>query len=244
MHVHPKRLPKLSTTKVGTRLSPQHGCPMSPAFAHRTKTIQPALLTAQMNDMPLDLSQSDLQARRGRTRTHIQSYAPWFGLCVHTTRIHPLQCHTSLCSRPIMHICMHMHMHMHVHMHMHMHPLCCPAVLVVRGGQEARPDQATSREARPEPAGSLSLSLSPKPIPSFPLASPDPSRHLSPPHVVCAAGGSPPSDQVARRLLRAGVRRRRNLAVVTRSQVRRGHDRRRRGTGVWGRFAAVYLRVL
>eukprot|EP00964_Phaeocystis_antarctica_P018341 scaffold10131_cov61-Phaeocystis_antarctica.AAC.2 len=26
--------------------------------------------------MPLDLSQSDLQARRGRNRTHIQSYAP------------------------------------------------------------------------------------------------------------------------------------------------------------------------
>ena len=124
MHVHPKRLPKLSTTKVGTRLSPQHGCPMSPAFAHRTKTIQPALLTAQMNDMPLDLSQSDLQARRGRTRTHIQSHAPWFGLCVHTTRIHPLQCHTSLCSRPIMHICMHMHMHMHMHTtctHAHAH---------------------------------------------------------------------------------------------------------------------------
>ena len=39
MHVHPKRLPKLSTTKVGTRHSPQHGCPMSPAFTHRTQTI-------------------------------------------------------------------------------------------------------------------------------------------------------------------------------------------------------------
>ena len=49
------------------RPSPQHGCPMSPAFTHRIQTIQPALLTAQMNDMPLDLSQSDLQARRGRT---------------------------------------------------------------------------------------------------------------------------------------------------------------------------------
>ena len=51
------------------RPSPQHGCPMSPAFTHRIQTIQPALLTAQMNDMPLDLSQS-FQARRGRTRTH------------------------------------------------------------------------------------------------------------------------------------------------------------------------------
>ena len=43
--------------------------PMRPAFTHRIQTIQPALLIAQMNDMPLDLSQSDLQARRGRTRT-------------------------------------------------------------------------------------------------------------------------------------------------------------------------------
>ena len=43
--------------------------PMRPAFTHRIQTIQPALLSAQMNDMPLDLSQSDLQARRGRTRT-------------------------------------------------------------------------------------------------------------------------------------------------------------------------------
>ena len=51
------------------RPSPQHGCPMSPAFTHRIQTIQPALLTAQMNDMPLDLSQSNLQARRGRTRS-------------------------------------------------------------------------------------------------------------------------------------------------------------------------------
>ena len=55
------------------------------------------------------------------------------------------------------------------------------------------------------------------------------------PHIVCATGDSPPSDQVAHRLLRAKVRRRRNLAVVARSQVRRGHDRR---------LAAVYLRVL
>ena len=43
--------------------------PMRPAFTHRIQPIQPALLIAQMNDMPLDLSQSDLQARRGRTRT-------------------------------------------------------------------------------------------------------------------------------------------------------------------------------
>ena len=44
--------------------------PMRPAFTHVvSQTIQPALLIAQMNDMPLDLSQSDLQARRGRTRT-------------------------------------------------------------------------------------------------------------------------------------------------------------------------------
>ena len=42
-------------------------CATSPAFTH-PQTIQPPLLTAQMNDMPLDLSQSDLQARRGRTR--------------------------------------------------------------------------------------------------------------------------------------------------------------------------------
>ena len=55
------------------------------------------------------------------------------------------------------------------------------------------------------------------------------------PHIVCATGDSPPSDQVAHRLLRAKVRRRCNLAVVARSQVRRGHARR---------FSAVYLRVL
>ena len=45
-----------------------------------------------------------------------------------------------------------------------------------------------------------------------------------------------PSAQVARRPLCAGVRQRRSLAVVTRSQVRRGHDRR---FGVRGRFAGV-----
>ena len=45
-------------------------------------------------------------------------------------------------------------------------------------------------------------------------------------------------------LVRAGVRQRRNLAVATRSQVRRGHDRRRRGFGVRRRFATVYLQVL
>eukprot|EP00964_Phaeocystis_antarctica_P151300 scaffold118873_cov60-Phaeocystis_antarctica.AAC.2 len=116
------------------------------------------------------------------------------------------------------------------------HILCCLAVLVVRGGREARPDQAASREASPEPAASPTPKSRPARV-SF-LA---PSSLSLSPHVVCAAGDSPPFDQVARRLLRAGVRRRRNLAVVTRSQVRRGHDRR---LGVRGRFAAVYLRVL
>ena len=45
------------------RPSPQHGCPMSPAFTHRIQTIQPALLTAQMNDMPLDLALSVSQVQ-------------------------------------------------------------------------------------------------------------------------------------------------------------------------------------
>eukprot|EP00964_Phaeocystis_antarctica_P026482 scaffold14926_cov60-Phaeocystis_antarctica.AAC.1 len=42
--------------------------------------------------------------------------------------------------------------------------LWCVAVLVVRGGREARPEQAASREARPKPAGSLSRTeVSPHP---------------------------------------------------------------------------------
>ena len=51
---------------------------LRPAFATTTAALlttvprlQPALVTTQMNDMPLDLSQSDLQARRGQTRTHV-----------------------------------------------------------------------------------------------------------------------------------------------------------------------------
>eukprot|EP00964_Phaeocystis_antarctica_P060776 scaffold36267_cov58-Phaeocystis_antarctica.AAC.1 len=65
--------------------------------------------------------------------------------------------------------------------------LCCLAVRVVRGGRKARPDQAASREARPEPAGPLShrsLSL-PEPLPWRP---PHPSlsshRMLSAPQVI------------------------------------------------------------
>eukprot|EP00964_Phaeocystis_antarctica_P154984 scaffold123936_cov69-Phaeocystis_antarctica.AAC.1 len=57
--------------------------------------------------------------------------------------------------------------------------------------------------------------------------------------MICAAGDSPPSDQVARRLLRADVRRCRNLAVVTCSRVQRGHDRRRRRFGVGESVAGV-----
>eukprot|EP00964_Phaeocystis_antarctica_P073150 scaffold44848_cov66-Phaeocystis_antarctica.AAC.11 len=68
--------------------------------------------------------------------------------------------------------------------------LCCLAVRVVRGGREARPDQAASR-ARPEPAGPLSLTeVSPSPS-LFPGAL------LSPLCPVTACGlrrsGSPPS---------------------------------------------------
>ena len=69
-------------------------------------------------------------------------------------------------------------------------------------------------EVSPHPHSSINL--------RFPWRPPDLSRYLSQCVCLCAAGGSPPSAQVARRLLRAGVRRCRNLAVVTRSQVRRG----------------------
>eukprot|EP00964_Phaeocystis_antarctica_P043693 scaffold25073_cov65-Phaeocystis_antarctica.AAC.1 len=60
--------------------------------------------------------------------------------------------------------------------------------------------------------------------------------------MICAAGDPPPSDQVARRLLRAEVRRCRILAVVTRSRVQRGHDRRRRRFGVRESVAGVRAR--
>eukprot|EP00964_Phaeocystis_antarctica_P092300 scaffold59348_cov69-Phaeocystis_antarctica.AAC.1 len=46
--------------------------------------------------------------------------------------------------------------------------LCCLAVLVVRGGREARPEQAASREACPEPAGPLSLTEVPSYTSLFP----------------------------------------------------------------------------